>query len=99
MKSLLSTLSLGLLLIGSHVSAAPASDPASDLEDPTTTIESTAPESNPTSAELDAEESGNGPPSLSKMTRKYQQNIKKILKERGPGASCTMDKLSIRKEW
>jgi hypothetical protein len=106
MKSLVSMLALGFLLIGSHVSAAPQvpeETPPSDLEAPAS-IESNAAESNASasasaSAEFDSEASFYGPPNMRKMTRKYQKYIRSTLRKRGRDHKCTLDKLSVRKEW
>lgn len=125
MKSIASILTLGFLLIGSHVSAAPqapeatsttdvevsastseAEVPASaaDQEVPAS-IESNAAEGNASvpaevaSAEFEADSSFSGQLNLRKMTRKYHKYIRSTLRKRGRGHKCTLDKLTVRREW
>jgi hypothetical protein len=97
MKSLLSTLVLGSLLIGSHITAAPAGPTANstDLAAPAPT------DSNALSSDdsADIEEFRAGPTSFDQMNKKYQKYIKKTLTKRRPGEKCTLDNVSIRKEW
>ncbi len=125
MKSIASILTLGFLLVGSHVSAAPQAPeatatseveapastpeadvaaPASDPEAPAS-IESNAAEGNASvpaevaSAEFEADSSFAGQLNLRKMTRKYHKYIRSTLRKRGRGHKCTLDKLTIRREW
>lgn len=112
MKSLASLLALGLLLAGSHVAAAPAepssvaAEPSSstDVDEASAPIASIVAEFNSTGSldvedDKDPELSKGGATNLRKMTRKYKKYIIKTLRKRRRGDSCTLDKLSVRKEW
>jgi hypothetical protein len=105
MKSLASTLALGFLLAWSHVSAAPAPQavPATNSTAASTPAptETAIPEALlSVFAESDrVDESSYGGANFEKMRKKYKKYIKNTLKKRKARDSCSLDKLTVRKEW
>ena len=106
MKTLLSFLALGFWFYGSYVFAAPATTSA--LATPasiySTALEATA--SGPADVDdtdneidIDTDTFSYGQPNLRKMQRKYRRYIRQTLRKRDRSHSCTLDKVSIRKEW
>jgi hypothetical protein len=105
MKSLVSLLALGFLLIGSHVVAAPAEpSTTTDVGEGKAPIESIVADFNSTGSldvedDKDPELAKGGKTDVRKMNRKYKKYIIKTLRKRRRSDSCNLDKLSVRKEW
>lgn len=101
MKSLVSLLTVGLLLIGSHVSAAPQQPAPADAS-LDVAPDAAGAEGNATAflATIGDESEDNARAvNMRQLTRKYQRYVRRTLRKRRRGDKCTLNNVSVRKEW